>query len=233
MSIARKILSSLAALAVVGCVTAAGSLSATAATPACGAHCISIFSKELGNYKAPGVVEGTLGGVAKVGQPVILEPGSRSNISEDEFPTGGKVVGDFYKDGMVSAAVNKKYAGLKAAQIEFAPGGKPSGLCVGLTKTPYANEGLTLQHCNVPNRTVWIIDTPDSPSTAAAGYFPIVSAATTNFVHPYAMDLPYFETAGHETLQIRTNKLQFVGSKHTLPNRQLWGAHFGVSIPEA
>jgi hypothetical protein len=227
MSISRKIMGALATLACVGGFAAAATLSASAATPACGKHCISIFSKELGNYKAPGVVEGTLGGVAKIGQRVILMPGSTSNTSEDEFPTGGKVVSDFYKDGMVSAAVNKKYAGLKAAQIEFAPGGKPTGLCVGLATDPYANEGLTLQKCTTPNRTVWIIDTPDSLSTAASGYFPIVSAATTDFVHPWAMDLPKFETTGHETLQIRTNQLQFDGSKKTLPNRQLWGALFG------
>jgi hypothetical protein len=162
---------------------------------------------------------------------VILKPGSLSDASEDNLPVGGKVVGDFYTDGMVSAAVNTKYAGLKAAQIEFAPGGKPTGLCVGLARAPYRNEGLTLQHCNVPGLTVWIIDTPDSPSTAAAGYFPIVNAATTDFVHPYAMDLPNYEVANHETPQIRANKLQFLGSNKTLPDRQLWGAHFGPSIP--
>jgi hypothetical protein len=231
MSIKRKLFAAAATLTLVGCVGAVATMAATAATPACGANCISIFSKEIGNYQAPGVVEDTLGGVAKVGQPVILKPGSVSDTSEDNLPVGGKVVADFYQSGMVSAAVNKQYAGLKAAQIEFAPGGNPTGLCVGLAKAPYKNEGLTLQHCNVPGLTVWIIDTPDSPATAATGYFPIVNAATTDFVHPYAMDLPDYEVANSGILQIRANKLQFVGTDRTLPDRQLWGAHFGVSIP--
>jgi hypothetical protein len=54
---------------------------------------------------------------------VILKQGSVSDTSEDTIPTGGKVVGDFYKSGMVSARVNSHYAGLKAAQIEYAPAG--------------------------------------------------------------------------------------------------------------
>jgi hypothetical protein len=230
MSIRRKIVHVAAMLAFAGSVTATGSLSAKAATPACGAHCISIFSKELGTYRQPGVVEAVLGGSANAGQPVILNQGSSSDTSEDLVPTGGHVVSDFYKSGMVSADVNARYGSLKAAQIEYAPGGKPTGLCVGLSKVAYENESLTLQSCNVPALTVWIIDTADSPTTAAAGFFPIVNASTTDFTRPYAMSLSQTEVANRERLHIYVAQLQFQPDK-TPTDQQLWGARFGVLIP--
>jgi len=220
-------LAALATLTLIGCVSVTATLSATAATPACGPHCISIFSKEFGTDERPGVVEDVLDGAATVDQPVILKQGSGSDTSQDFIPTGGRLVSDFYKSGMVSAEVNSHYGSLKAAQIEFAPEGKPTGFCVGLAKVAYENEGLTLRPCSVPALTVWIIDTTDSPATAAAGYFPIVNASTTDFSRPFAMDLPQSEVANHETLQIHVSQLQFSSDK-TLQDRQLWGTHFGV-----
>jgi hypothetical protein len=219
-------------LMIICSVSAAVTLSATAATPACGPNCISIFSKELGTSKQPGAVEDVLDGAATDGQQVILKQVTGADTSADFIPTGGKIVSDFYKSGMVSAEVNSQYGSLKAAQIEYAPGGKPSGLCVGLEKVAYENEGLTLRPCSVPALTVWIIDTADSPATAAAGYFPIVNSSTTDLHRPFAMDLPQSEVDNHETLQIHVSQLQFASDK-TLPDRQLWGAHFGVLTPQS
>jgi hypothetical protein len=230
MSFTRKVVNISALLALASSMTAIAELSAGAATQECASHCISIFSKLLGNYKQPGVVEAVSGGSAKVGQAVILNPGSSSDISEDLVPIGGHLVSDFYMSGMVSAAVNARYGALKAAQIEYAPGGKPSELCVGLSKAPYENESLTLEPCTVPAVTVWIIDTADSPTTAAAGYFPIVNASTADFARPYAMSILQTEVSNRETMHIYVAQLQFQPDK-TLTDRQLWGAHFGVLKP--
>src|SRR4051794_19730452 len=154
-----------------------GTFTATAATPQCGSRCISIFSHQLGTYTQPNVVEAVLDGVAKVGQPVILKKADNSDPSEDLLGLGGSV-SDFYAKGLISAAANDRFAGLQAAQIEYAPYGNGTGLCVGLADAPYENEGLTLQPCTVlEGRTVWVIDGPDSPATAPA-FFPIVNAAT-------------------------------------------------------
>jgi hypothetical protein len=231
MSIGHKITDVAALLALAGSLTAAGTISATAATLGCGAQCISIFSKELGTYKQPGVVEAVFDGPATVGRFVILKQGSSLDTWEDLVPTGGHVVSDFYKSGMVSAAVNARYGSLKAAQIEYAPGGTATGLCVGLPKVAYENEGLVLEPCTVPALTVWIIDTADSPSTAATGYFPIVNASTTDLTRPYAMSLSQTEIANHQTLRIYVAQLQFQGVDKAVPNQQLWGAHFGVLTP--
>jgi hypothetical protein len=228
MSIKCKLLGAAAALTVVGVVSAVEALSASAATPACGSQCGSVFSRELGTYAQPSVVEDVLDGVAKVGQPVILKPASGSDPSEDIIPHR-ELVSGFYAAGMVSAAVNDHYGTLLAVQQEYAPFGIGTGLCVGLPSVAYQNEGLTLRPCNVPGVTVFIVDTRDSPTTAADGYFPIVNASTTDFSRPFTMDLPQDEVASHhQTLQIRIRHLQFLTDEKTLPDRQLWGFHVGV-----
>jgi hypothetical protein len=206
--------------------TAVGTLSAGAATPECGARCISIFSKELGTFEQPGVVEAVLDGVASIGQPVILKEASSSDPSEDIMPHRAPV-SDFFAAGMVSAEVNDHYGDLFAVQQEYAPLGIPSGLCVGLATVAHQNEGLTLQSCSVPSTTVWILDPSLSPT--APGYFPIINASTTDFHHPFAMDLRQDEIVSDQhTLQIHVRRLQFLGSDRTLPDKQLWGVHPGV-----
>jgi hypothetical protein len=228
VSAKRKVLAVVATLTVAVGVTAGGTLSASAATQACGAGCISIFSHELGTYAQPNAVEDVFQGVANVGQPVILKEPSGSDPSEDLLNRPGPHVSDFYAAGMVSAEVNSRYGNLVAAQIEYAPSGSGTGLCVGLATVAYQNEGLTLQPCSVSATTVWIIDTPDSPATVADHIFPIVNSSSTDFSNPFAMSLRQDEIASDvHTLQIVARRLQFRSGDHLLPDSQLWGALFG------
>lgn len=227
MRMKGRVLALAATLTTVGCVGLVGALSASAATAACGASCVSIFSRELGTYAQPNFVEDVFQGVAQVGQPVVLKAASSSDPSEDTIPHTG-LVSDFFAAGMVSADVNQHYGNLNAAQLEYAPSGVASGLCVGLATIAYQNEALTLQPCSVPATTVWIIDTADSPSTAPA-YFPIVSGSTTDFSNPFAMSLPRnAQATGDSTPPIIARRLQFLSEEHTLPNRQLWGVLRGA-----
>ena len=224
-SIKRKVLAAVATLAVVGGVSAAAAGSASAVTPVCGPTCIYVFSSELGSYGDPNFVEAVLGGgAARVGQPVGLKQASGSDPSEDIKPLGGQV-SDFYAAGMVSAEANSHYGSLMAVQQEYAPFGLGTDLCVGLAKVAQ-NEGLTLQPCDVPGTTVWIVHPDLSPTTP--GYFPIINAATTDFRRPFAMHLPRNEVASGKPLQMRARRLQFLTGEKTLPARQLWGADFGV-----
>jgi hypothetical protein len=162
MSVTSKVLASAVALtAAVGASTVA-TLPASATTPECGPGCIAVFTPAFGTHAAPAFVEAVLDGVGGRGQQMVLQPVSSSDPSEDLKPRGG-LVSDFYAAGMVSAAVNRHYGSLRAAQLEYAPRGDASGLCVGLARTAYEGEPLTLQPCTIPRRTVWIIDTADSP----------------------------------------------------------------------
>ncbi len=102
MSIKRNVLARAATLMIAAGVMTVGTLSASAATPACGNACISLFSAELGSYGQPNVVEAVLDGVAKVGQPMILAPADSSDPSQDIIVNRGAKVSDFYADGLVS-----------------------------------------------------------------------------------------------------------------------------------
>jgi hypothetical protein len=224
MSIKMKLLGAAATLSILGGV----STSANAATPECGMMCGSVFSRELGSYAQTGPVEAVLGGVARVGQPVILKPPSRSDPSQDIIPEG-QSVSDFFEAGLVSADVNSHYGSLMGVQQRYAPFGIGTDLCVGLAKVAYQNEGLTLQPCDVSARTVWIIDTPDSHVPM---YFAIVNASTTKFERPFAMDLRRDEIVNdRKTLQIHVRRLKFLTDDKILPDSQLWGFIPGV-LPE-
>jgi hypothetical protein len=223
MSITRKVLAAAATLAVAGGVSTVGTVAANAATPQCGAKCVEVFSRRFGTPTQPNFVETVRHGVAKVGQPTILYPASSSNPAEDLMPLapGKGLVSDFYAAGLVSADVNSHYGNLRALQLEYAPFGKASGLCVGLAKAAFQNEGLSLRPCSVPATTVFIIDPAVAPPTAT-GYFAILNASTTDFSHPFGM------TYTHEPpARIRVDHLR-LSKDGTVPDTQLWGAHFGV-----
>jgi len=111
----------------------------------------------------------------------------RFNPAQDLLPSMAGKVSDFFAAGLVSAEVNRHYGNLRATQIEYAPFGVTSGLCVGVASTAFQNEGLTLQRCSVSGKTVWIVDTADPPTTATEGFFPLVNGSTTDFCHPFAM----------------------------------------------
>lgn len=225
MSIKRKVLAVAAMLTMAAGLSTVGTRSASAATPQCGPHCIQIFSAKFGTNANPNFVETVFQGVARVGQPTILARPSSSNPAGDLIataPPSGGLVSDFFAAGLVSAAVNQHYGNLNAAQIEYAPFGKRTGLCAGLATTAYQNEGLTLQPCSTPGTTVWIIDTADSPATAANGYFPLVSGSTTDFTHPFAMTI-HGNPAHKRFPQIKVQRLR--GNPDHVPVSQLWGAN--------
>jgi hypothetical protein len=223
MSIKSKVLAAAATLTVAAGLSTLGTLPATAATPQCGPHCIQIFSAKFGTNANPNFVETVFRGVGTAGQPTILARPSSSSPAGDLIATapGAGLVSDFFAAGLVSAAVNQHYGSERAAQIEYAPFGKPSGLCAALATIAYQNEGLTLQPCSTPGTTVWIIDTADSPATAPT-YFPIVSGSTTDFTHPFAMII-HGNPAHQRFPQIKAQHLR--GNPAHVRDSQLWGAN--------
>jgi hypothetical protein len=225
MSVKNKVLAAAAALTMAGGLSTAGALSASAVTPQCSQGgtqtCIQIFSKAFGSYASPGFVETVFLGIPVAGVPTILHSANSTDPAEDLLSIGG-LVSQFYAKGMVSAAVNAHYGTEKAAQIEYAPHGKPTGLCAALARTAYQGEGLTLQPCSRPGITVFIIDIADSPATAPA-YFPIVNASTTDFIHPFAMTFAGKADPAHRLFpQIKIDHL--TGNPAAVPDSQLWGA---------
>ncbi|MEV5150195.1 hypothetical protein AB0L14_39125 [Streptomyces sp. NPDC052727] len=231
MPVRNKLLAAVAMLTAVGGLGTAGTVAAGAATAECGDRCIQIYSAKFGTAARPHLVETVYRGVAEVGRPTVMRPVSTTDPAGDIVGHRAGLVSDFYKDGLLSAEVNRHYGTLRAVEVEYAPHGERTGLCAGLATTAYQNEGLTLQKCGASAKTVWIIDTADSPSTAAQGHFPLVNGSTTDFEHPYAMtfthDSPdHGRSRGrdHRTTvpgQIRVARL--MGNPSHVPAAQLWG----------
>jgi hypothetical protein len=93
---------------------------------------------------------------------------------------------------------------------------------------------VTLQPCGVSAKTVWIVDTFDSPVTLFNGYVPLINGSDTNFSHPFVLTYPNnsFPT---DTPRPQLTVTNITGSSHgpgpvlgTVNVNQLWGAKFGV-----
>ena len=117
---------------------------------------------------------------------------------------------------------------VQASQLEYSPDGIPSGLCVAVATDLFQGEPITLQPCTVPGRTVFIIDTMDSPATAAMGLFPLVSGATEDFAHPFTMSYPRHPNTAKTLPPIRLRHMKFSGPGRTVPANQLWGVASGI-----
>ena len=210
-----------ASMTLAGTLAAAGPATASAATPECGSGCVAVFSKAFGTLENPNFVETVADGTAKAGQPTILAPPSTSDAAGDLLVHPG-LVSDFAAKGMVSGAVNDHYGAQRSAQLEFAPHGKPSGLCVGVAAAPAQDEELSLQPCSVPGTTVWIIDIPDS---SAKGFVPLVNGANTDFTQPFTMT---YSGDPRQTTNEPIRLRHLVKNNGAVPDQQLWSTKTGT-----
>jgi hypothetical protein len=226
MLIKSKVLAAAAVLTLAGGLSIVGTAAASAATARCGNACVEVYSMKYATPTSLGFVETVFLGIPLRGVPTIVHQASSSDPAEDLIvPLGGPVpVSELYAEGMVSAAVNEHYGSEPAVQIEYAPYGKPTGLCTALATTAYQDEGLSLQPCTTPGTTVWIIDTADSPATAPT-YFPIVNGSDTDFTHPFAMTI-----LGNPAHQLYTPIIMqhLLGNPGNVPANQLWTTATGT-----
>ena len=186
MSIKNKVFAAAATLTLIGGVGAAGAMSASAATPSAGDAAVDIYSPLFGSHHSPSYVLDVLRQGEKVGQPIILFRASNFDPAEDFVVSYQGLVSDFFAAGLVSSAVELHYgggstlpSGVKTAddpafEIEYAPYGVQSGLCVGVGATAAQGGKVSLQGCGVSSKTVWIADvglvpgTPNSTVTTIA-----------------------------------------------------------------
>jgi hypothetical protein len=227
MSIKSRIVMSAAALTLVAGVGATGTLTANAATAACGVTCLTWHSLAFGNTHPPAIVLGVLNQVGQAGQPIILTGASGANQGEDfQVSTEGQV-SDFVAAGLMAPGLDTLYSSLNVIELQYTPGGMPSGLCVGVATTPGLGTPVTLQPCGLSAKTTWILD--PAPGTAAAAQVSALISGATNssFQHPYSLTtllpgVPLF-TAPLE-LSLPTAVL----------DHQLWAPWFGIlPIPVA
>jgi len=228
MSIKSKVIAAAATLTLVGGVSVVGALdagAASAATPSCGHRCLDLFSREFGTHRNPAFVLDVLRQGAKVGQPIILYRASNSDPAEDFTISAQGTVYDFYEAGLASAALNLHYSHFEAYEIEYAPNGADSNLCVGVGSAPTDGTKVALEPCGETAKTLWVADSYD---TVFGGYVPLINGADTNFSHPYVLNYP---GNAYPTDNPRPQLTTWTLSKYsdgTVYNNQLWGADYGV-----
>ncbi len=225
MSIKSKVFAAAATLTLVGSLSAAGALSASAATPSCGPNCIDIFSREFGTHHHPNFVLDVWRQAARVGQPIILYRTSNTDPAEDFTIAFQGTVNDFFKAGLVSSALNLHYSNDWAFEFEYSPNGVNSGLCVGVGSTAVNFTPVSLQPCGASAKTVWVVD---SSNTIRGFYVPLINGSDTNFSHPFVLHYPgnAFPTDIPRP-QLNTHTLQTY-SDGTVFDNEMWGANFGV-----
>jgi hypothetical protein len=225
MSVKNKILAAAATLTMVGGLSAAGALSASAATPSCGNSCIDIFSYEFGHHSSPNFVMDVKQGTTRAGTPIILYRSANNDAAEDFTVSFQGTVNDFYQAGLVSSALNLHYSHFAAFEFEYSPNGVNSGLCVGVGSTAANQTPVALEPCGSSSKTVWVVDSYD---TIRGGYVPLINGSDTNFSHPYVLHYP---GNGYPTdtprPQLNTYELQKY-SNNSVYNNELWGADYGV-----
>jgi hypothetical protein len=225
MSIKSKVLAAAATLTLVGGLSAAGALTANAATPSCGHNCIDIFSREFGTHHHPNFVLDVFRGTARAGTPIILYRTSNSDKAEDFTVSFQGTVNDFFNAGLVSAALNLHYSHDWAFEFEYSPNGVNSNLCVGVGSTAANLTPVSLQQCGASAKTVWVVD---SSNTIHGFYVPLINGSDTNFSHPFVLHYPGngFPTDVPRP-QLNTYTLQTY-SNGTVFDNEMWGANFGV-----
>jgi hypothetical protein len=215
MSIKSKLVTAATALAVIAGVGAAGTLTANAATPRCGATCSNFYSRAFGTA----FVFGVANKAGQAGQPVILARANRASKDEDFVVDALGTVRDFYRAGLLSGRLNALYGGLFVYEIDYTPEGLFSGLCLGTPGPPGADTPVTLEPCGVTAKTVWIF-APEKTSTGT--YDALISAATRhNFRHPYSL------TTLARGVPLVTAPLA-ASSRSFVFSHQLWSAKRGV-----
>ena len=238
MSLKSKLLASAAALTLAGGVGVAGLATAgaaNAATPSCGSACIDIFSHNFGTYKNPGFLLDVYKRGQNVGQPIILFRSSNADPALDFTVADQGTVADFITAGLASPSLGLHYAGQKAYEIEYAPYGADTGLCMGLAATAVQGEKVSLQPCGVSSKTVWVVDMLDgllNPGNSV----PLINGSDTNFSHPFVLTYPAgsFPTDNPRPQLYVSNLTGFSGigpvpptSIGVVSDTQLWAADSG------
>ncbi len=254
MSIKSKVFAAAATLTLIGGVGAAGAMSASAATPSCGFTCVDIFSHNYGTHHNPGFVLDVLRQGDKVGQPVILFRTSNSDPAEDFTIAYQGQVSAFLAAGLVSPALALHYGGGcefwdthvypaacgkyfpddYAYEIEYAPYGADSGLCVGTPTTAAQDTYVSLQPCGATSKTVWVVDIANSIGhTFFDKYVPLINGSDTNFSNPYVLTYPQDSyPTDMPRPQLTTQTLQQFSNGGpvnggTVNANQEWGGDFG------
>ena len=231
MSFKAKLAAGAATFAMVGGgLGLAGTLTASAATPPCGNHCISLYPQKYGPHYYVDVYQQR----AVAGNEVILFQGSNSDPALDFTFRYQGTVDSFYKNyGLVSAAFDKTYGNDAAFQFQYSPYGVNSGFCLSTWpgQVPQPGFKVRLEPCGSYSNSLWAVD-QDAKYTSDHHSFsgfdePLINGATNSFSNPEVLNYP----AGNPTDMPRpvlNVQPENTYSNGTVFDNQEWGFDLGA-----
>jgi hypothetical protein len=209
----RKLLTGLAAIALASAaLTTISAIEANAASPACGASCLTLASQRFG----VGFVGAGPPGVAAAGQRVTLGPAGpylREDWQADYLGPASLLA----RVGIIPLAIGKAWPDDPAYQYVYTPGGQVSDLCLAVRTTAVNGTPVVLEPCGVSADTVWITML-NSISTV---FTPLINGTDTRDANPYVL------TASTISGELYTHELVPFSSKVPSPY-QMWQTLYGV-----
>ena len=225
MSVKAKLMAGAATFVMVGGgLGMVGTLTASAATPSCGSHCISLYTQKYGTHYFVDVYQQR----AAAGQESILFQGSNSDPALDfTYAFEGSVSSFYHHYGLVSAAFAHSYGSDEAYEFQYSPYGLNSNFCLSTWPgvAPQPGYKVRLESCGRYSNTLWAAD--EANETSNHKYVPLINGATNSFSNPEVLNYP----AGNPTdmprpvLNVQPEK-QY--SNGTVFDNQMWAAKIGV-----
>ena len=243
MSVKAKIAAGAATFGLVGGGLAmAGTMTASAATPNCGANCTSIFTQKYGPQYLVDVFQAK----AAAGTPVILFQRSNSDPAEDFVVADLGTVHSFYNNhGLVSPAFDRTYRSDEAYEIQYEPYGLNSNFCLSTwsNETPQAGYKVRLEPCGQYSNAIWAADTDGrtvpagssvvSDFRSSGGVFSptgtdvaLINGATNTFSNPLVLNYPAGNPTDMPRPQLNVQPEKQYSNGTTLDNQE-WGTVTG------
>jgi hypothetical protein len=243
MSVKAKIAAGAATFGLVGGGLAmAGTMTASAATPNCGANCTSIFTQKYG----PQYLVYEYQARAAAGNPVILFQRSTSDPAEDFVVKDFGTVHSFYNNhGLVSPAFDRTYRDDEAYEIQYEPYGLNSNFCLSTwpNETPQPGYKVRLEPCGQYSNAIWAADTDgritpggnsvvdDFRSTggvfsAAGTDVALINGATNTFSNPLVLNYPAGNPTDMPRPQLNVQPEKQYADGTTFDNQE-WGTVTG------
>ena len=243
MSVKAKIAAGAATFGLVGGGLAmAGTMTASAATPNCGANCTSIFTQKYGPQYLVDVFQAK----AAAGTPVILFQRSNSDPAEDFVVNDLGTVHSFYNNhGLVTPAFDRTYRADEAYEIQYEPYGLNSNFCLSTWpgEAPQAGYLVRLESCGAYSNSLWAADAAsDTPPTgtgtvqdfrSTGGVFSpprtdiaLINGADNSFSNPLVLNYPAGNPTDMPRPQLNVEPEQTYANGTVFDNQQ-WGVQGG------
>jgi hypothetical protein len=204
--IRSRIITGLAALAAAG-------PAASAATPACGASCVTLLSQAFGTSNVMAVYSPRFAMPGK-GQSVVLSAAGNFSSEDWHFVLVGKV-SDFYALGIVAATLDHAWPSNDVFEFQYTPSGKYSSSCLGASATAANGTAVILQPCGTNALTLWIPLASDS----SGSFVSLINGSDT------AVSAPYVLTTGPVGTSLVTAALSTATG--SVNPAQMWQSIFG------